>query len=176
MCYEGMNNIEGVNFLNPSLPYFLFSKADLLQSKPGTEVSYRFSYVNFFQLSLLATLNFNNISWKDIYETQINMQVLVEPSLFKTWTKHSMTSYLSVFIPMSVKAKLWHQTQSVWVHSWDVLNQMYFTAVMTISIPQHGKRMQSFQENTLRANGKASVRLVQSICLYLSKLRPNFIF
>ena len=30
MCYEGMNNIKGVNFLNPSLPYLLFSKADLL--------------------------------------------------------------------------------------------------------------------------------------------------
>ena len=69
-----MNNIEGVNFLNPSLPYLLFSKADLLYSKLGIAVSYRFSYLIFFQLSLLPTLNFNNISWQDMYnKTQINM-------------------------------------------------------------------------------------------------------
>lgn len=134
MCYEGMKNIEGVNFLNPSLPYLLFSKADLLQSKPGAEVSYRFSYLIFFQLSLLPTLNFNNISQQDIYKTQINMQVPGGDLFIQDMDK---TQY--DFIPFCVlylcQLKLIYGIRNnVWVHSWDVLNQMYFTAVMTIYI------------------------------------------
>lgn len=134
MCYEGMKNIEGVNFLNPSLPYLLFSKADLLQSKPGAEVSYRFSYLIFFQLSLLPTLNFNNVSQQDIYKTQINMQVPGGDLFIQDMDK---TQY--DFIPFCIlylcQLKLNYGIRnSVWVHSWDVLNQMYFTAVMTIYI------------------------------------------